>query len=74
MFLGLRMNRGVSISLFQERFGVDIMTVYQMPIEHFVREKLLYNLPESGMLDGEGHGSGRYGYGGVYAFVKRRTI
>ena len=41
MFLGLRMNRGVSISLFQERFGMDMMAVYQTPIEHFVREKLL---------------------------------
>ncbi len=41
MFLGLRMNRGVSIPLFQERFGVEMAAVYQKPIEHFVREKLL---------------------------------
>ena len=41
MFLGLRMTRGVSISLFQERFGVEMAAVYQKPIEHFVREKLL---------------------------------
>ena len=41
MFLGLRMNRGVGISLFQERFGVEMAAVYQKPIEHFVREKLL---------------------------------
>ena len=41
MFLGLRMNCGVSIPLFQERFGVEMEAVYQKTIEHFVREKLL---------------------------------
>lgn len=41
MFLGLRMNCGVSIPVFQERFGIEMKAVYQNTIEHFVREKLL---------------------------------
>lgn len=55
MFLGLRMNCGVSRKGFLERFGKSMEEVYGSKIEHFVREKLLtfsedrVSLTEKGM-------------------------
>jgi putative oxygen-independent coproporphyrinogen III oxidase len=42
MFMGLRMNEGISTAEFRLRFGIDIMEVYGRQIEQLKDKKLLY--------------------------------
>lgn len=42
MFLGMRMMSGVSISMFRQLFGTDMMNVYREPIDKHIKEGLLY--------------------------------
>ena len=42
MFLGMRMMSGVSISMFRQLFGTDMMNVYKEPIDKHIKEGLLY--------------------------------
>lgn len=41
MFLGLRMNEGVSSSSFRDRFNVDLMSIYSDVIKKLTEERLL---------------------------------
>lgn len=41
MFLGLRMSKGVSKSIFMDRFGISMDKVYGSVIEHFLQNGLL---------------------------------
>lgn len=40
MFLGMRMMSGVSISMFRQLFGTDMMNVYREPIDKHIKEGL----------------------------------
>lgn len=42
MFLGMRMMSGVSMSMFRQLFGTDMMNVYREPIDKHIKEGLLY--------------------------------
>lgn len=54
MFLGLRLNQGVSKSRFNEKFNVPIETIYGEEIEHLVSRKLLKDDGEYITLTEEG--------------------
>jgi len=41
LMLGLRLDDGISLSSFRNRFGIDVAEVYREPIERFVDLKLL---------------------------------
>ncbi len=43
MFLGLRLNRGISMAEFERRFERSVESVYGSVIERFTKEKLLLN-------------------------------
>lgn len=42
MFMGLRMNEGISISEFKKRFNTEVMDIFKESIEYLVNQKLLH--------------------------------
>lgn len=42
MFMGLRMTEGISMDTFKERFGVEIMSIFEDSVKYLVDEKLLF--------------------------------
>ncbi|MBQ1793569.1 MAG: oxygen-independent coproporphyrinogen III oxidase [Peptostreptococcaceae bacterium] len=41
IFMGLRMNEGISLKVFKERFNISIEDIYKEPIEKLIASKLL---------------------------------
>ena len=41
IFMGLRMNEGISLKVFKERFSISIEDIYKEPIEKLIASKLL---------------------------------
>ena len=39
--MGLRMNEGISLKVFKERFNISIEDIYKEPIEKLIASKLL---------------------------------
>lgn len=54
MFLGLRMNQGVSLETFRRRFGRELKEVYQDVIDRLVQEGLLYETANAVALTAQG--------------------
>ncbi|MDD3571265.1 MAG: coproporphyrinogen III oxidase, partial [Lachnospiraceae bacterium] len=42
MFMGLRMNEGISIIEFRKRFNSEVMDIFKDSVEYLVNQKLLY--------------------------------
>ncbi|KIX90176.1 coproporphyrinogen III oxidase [Staphylococcus microti] len=60
MFLGLRMNQGVSKARFKEKFGHDINEYYHKELQTLEAKNLIDNTPTHVMLTEEGRVIGNY--------------
>ncbi len=60
MFLGLRMNRGVDLHAFRERYGIDALRVYGAVIARLQRQGLVYCRGDRLWLSEKGFDVGNY--------------
>ena len=50
MFLGLRTSEGIDLSVAKDRFGVDVMAMFEKEIEKYIsREMLSFNPAENNL-------------------------